>query len=62
MHKRTIFFGLLAVFAMSPHGASGQVISRLRTEQTSLEFRAQTAGPQLVRLGNWTNEIPEKLI
>ncbi len=62
MHKFMIGFWSLAAFVMASLGASGQTTARLRTEQTSVEVRAQPAGPQLVSLGTWTNEDREKLI
>jgi alpha-galactosidase len=62
MHKSMIGFCSVAAFVIAPLGASGQTTARLRTEQTSVEVRAQPAGPQLVSLGTWTNEGREKLI
>ena len=62
MHKSTTCFWYLAVLVMASLGAFGQTTARLRTEQTSVEFQAQPASPQLVSLGTWTNEDREKLI
>ena len=51
-----------AIFLAATSGGFGQATVPLRTAQTSVEVRALPAGPQLVRLGSWTNEAPEELI
>jgi alpha-galactosidase len=67
MCKLTICISSLALFVAATEGAICQTTARIRTEQTSLELRAYTASPQLVRLGiggdeTWINDAPEKLI
>jgi alpha-galactosidase len=62
MHKLTIYLWTFVLVAIASHDASGQTTARIRTEQTSIELRAEPAGPQLVSLGSWTNDTPEKLI
>src|SRR4051794_34702243 len=62
MPKPKTYFCSVAVFVAATYGASGQTTASLRTEQTSVEVQALPGSPQLVRLGSWTNEAPEKLI
>ena len=61
MHKLTICFSALFSLITALPGAS-QSTARLRTEHTSLEIRVEPAGPQVVSLGNWQNDAPEKMI
>lgn len=58
---------VLCLCALHAGCASAQVISRLRTEQTSIELQPRTSAPQLVRLAltggtSWRNDAPEALI
>src|SRR4051794_29143976 len=62
MHRVMICLWTSVLIAALSHGASGQTTARIRTEQTSIEVRAEAAGPQLVTLGSWKNDAPEKLI
>ncbi|MGI8960873.1 MAG: glycoside hydrolase family 36 protein [Bryobacteraceae bacterium] len=67
MHKTRTCFCSVGLFITAIQGAFCQTTARIRTEQTSLELRAQPASPEVVSLGisgekTWTNDAPESLI